>query len=428
MTRETIRRQAAVLGMALLLVIALPLVGSAVAKASRKPKAVPAAAADTSRVLFRIGDQAITTEDVRQRLEEIPESARSQFTTPEGRQQLLDRILEERVWLTASLQNGVADRPQVQQQLAQQRRDVLIRTYLNEVMSSNPAPTDSEVRAYYETHASDYRTPASVVMRHIQLKTEVQARQVLRLAQSGQDWAKLVQKYSGDTLTRGTAGLLGSATREGFFPSLGRQPALAESGLALAPGRIAGPYKTDHGWHVIRVDEVHAEATRPFETARPMIQRILSNQRGQEFYRQRLEDLRRKLGVTEDSAAVKDFVSHKQDAREMFKAAQDIGPPDQRLAAYQQLLEAYPDSEVSPQAQFMIGFICSEELKKYDEAEKAFRELLKRYPKSELTTSAQWMVDHMRSEEAPPFDVSEADSSNAAPRPQGTGKGSSGKP
>ena len=90
------------------------------------------------------------------------------------------------------------------------------------------------------------------------------------------------------------------------------------------------------------------------------------------------------------------------------------GPPRQRIAAYRKLLDEYPDSDVSPQAQFMIGFIHSEELKNYDEAEKAFRELLQRYPKSELAASAQWMVDHMRTEEAPATSSS-ADSSRPAP-------------
>jgi parvulin-like peptidyl-prolyl isomerase len=392
------------------------------------PARTVAAPADTSQVLVRIGDQTITAEDVRTRLAEIPESARGNFATPEGRQQLLERMVEERVWLVTAQERGVADRPQVKQQLAQQRRDLLIRTYLGEAMSANPAPPDSEARAYYEAHLSEFRTPAGVTLRHIQTKTEALARQALKLAQGGQDWAKLVQKYSVDTLTRAQGGSLGTVTRDGLFPALGRQPALAESAFALGAARIGGPFKTDRGWHVLKVEELRPEGARPYDAVRPMILRQLGNQRGQEFYRQLLDQARHKLGVTPDSAAIKRFVSQKRDAKELFKAAQELGPPAERIAAYQALLDEYPDSDVSPQAQFMVGFIHSEELKNYDEAEKAFRELLRRYPRSELASSAQWMVDHMRSEEAPPFDLSEADSSKAAPRPQGTAKGSTGKP
>ena len=425
-------RAAAALAAMLLLAGAGTLALAGVAKAPKAAKgarAVQARAADTSQVLVRIGGQALTAEDVRRRLEEIPESARGNFATPEGRQQLLERMVEERVWLVTAQESGVADRPQVIQQLAQQRRDLLIRTYLNETMSANPAPPDSEARAYYDSHLSEYRTPAGVTLRHVQTKTELQARQVLKLAQGGKAvWADLVQKYSVDTLTRAQGGSLGTVTREGLFPALGRQPALAESAFALGAGRIGGPFHSDRGWHVLKVEELRPEGARPFDSVKPMILRQLGNQRGQEFYRQLLEQARQKLGVTPDSAAIRKFVSQKRDVHELFKAAQELGPPAERIAAYRALLDEYPDSDVSPQAQFMIGFIHSEELKDYDAAEKAFRVLLKRYPGSELAGSAQWMVDHMRSEEAPPFDLSEADSSKGAPRPQGSAKGSPGKP
>jgi len=429
-------RAAAVLGLLGLLILAGPAPREGRAAARKAPRPAPAgsaesarpAPADTSPVLVRVGDQSITADDVRRRLEEIPESARQNFLKPEGRQQLLARMVEERVWLILAQRNGVADRPQVQRQLEQQRRDLLIRTYLNEAMAGQPAPADSEARAYYEAHATEFRTPASVSLRHIQLPTEARARQVLKLARSGQDWAKLVQKFSADTLTRAKGGALGSVTRDGLFPALGRQPALAESAFALGAGAIGGPFRTDRGWHVLKVDEVRPEGVRPYEVVRSLILRQLGGVRGQEYYRRLLEEARLKLGTGPDSAAIRRFVSQKQDAREMFKAAQGLGPPEERLAAYRALLEEYPDSDVSPQAQFMIGFIQSEELKDYDQAEKAFRELLQRYPKSELARSAQWMVDHMRSDEAPPFDLSEADSSQAAPRPTSGARGSTGTP
>lgn len=411
--------------------IALAIIATAAsgAPAKRPARSVSrrAAVADTTQVLVRIGGETITTADFRRRIEEMPEQARAGFATPEGRQQLLDRMIEERVWLVTALRNGVGDRPKVQQQLAQQRRDLLIRTWLAEVMAANPAPSDSDASLFYEEHKDDYRTPATVTLRHIQSPTEAGAKNVFKLARSGQDWAKLVQKHSADTLTRAVGGSLGSVTRDGQFATLGRQPALAESAFALSAGGIGGPWKTDRGWHVVKVDEVRPGGWRPFETVRPMILRQLGQQRSQGFYRQQLDEARRRLGVVPDSAVIKKFVSQKKTAREMFNEAQELVAPRERIAAYEKLLAQYPDSGVSAQAQFMVGFICSEELKDYDRAEKAFRAVIDRYPRSELAPSAAWMVEHMRTEEAPPFKLQEADSSKAAP-PQGTGKGSSGRP
>jgi outer membrane protein assembly factor BamD (BamD/ComL family) len=106
----------------------------------------------------------------------------------------------------------------------------------------------------------------------------------------------------------------------------------------------------------------------------------------------------------------------------MFNEAQALTSPDARIAAYRRLLTEYPDSDVAAKAQFMVGFIYSEELKNYDEAEKAFKELLRRYPKAELAASAQWMLGHMRTEDAPAFSDTTEGTAQTPEKPQNSRK------
>jgi parvulin-like peptidyl-prolyl isomerase len=398
-----------------LLMLALGAASLSAAPARKAAPAKPASPNDSDAVLVRIGKDVITKRTLQDRLQEIPDQYRANYQTPEGRQQLLDRMIEERVWMQDAEASGVAKRPDIVRQLAQQRRDLLIRTRINELLAANPAPGDSEAKAYYDENPGEFRTPASVGLRHIQLKTEADARKVLGLALAkGADWNKLVTTWTGDTLSRSNGGNLGTVTREGSFASLGAQPALAESAMALGDGKIGGPYHTDRGWHVIKVDSNKPEGTRPFEQVRSFIVRQLTQQHQQSAYQSELARLKARLGVKADSAAIHSFLYTKKSARDMFTEAQSAGAPEQRIAAYRKVADTWPDDALAPQAAFMVGFIYSEELKKYDEAEKAFRELLARYPKSELAASAQWMVDHMRTEEAPNFIPMGADSTAAA--------------
>lgn len=365
-------------------------------------------------VLVRIGKETITTGQVQRRLDELPEHVRPQFTTPEGRQRLVDRMIEEKVWLMSAEKKGVDRRPDVKRQIEQQRRDLLIRTHINEVMAENSAPSDSEARVYYDEHRADYRTPASITISHIQLKTESDAKKVKSNTKK-QDWAKLAAKYSADTLTKKQGGLLGPVTHEGVFGQLGRQPALAESAFALGQaGKIGGPYKTDRGWHVIRVESVTPEGERPFDQVRGGIIRQMSQKRSQDFYNDKYAEAKVALGLRADSVAIQKFVMKKKSARDLFNDAQSAGGAQERIDAYTRVLQEYPDSEVSPQAQFMIGFIQSEELKDYEAADRTFKALLQRYPKSELAASAKWMVEHMRTETAPGFMNLEGDSTKSA--------------
>lgn len=378
---------------------------SAPKKPSAKKNAAAAAAAnDSDVVLVRIGSDVITPRMLAARLQELPEQYRPQYSTPDGRKQLLDRMIEEKVWIKDADANGVTKRPDLLMQIEAQKRDLLIRTWVNEVMAKNPAPSDSEATVYYREHMDEWKTPANVTLRHIQSKTEADARKVLALARAkGADWDKLAKTYSADTLTRNTGGSLGTATREGGFAGIGSQPALAESAMALGTGKIGGPYKTDKGWHILKVDNVRAESVRDFDQVRSFIVRQLQQERTQRYYQDQLTRIRSQYKVSPDSAAVQKWVSAKKSAREMFQEAQNLPGAQERLAMYRQIVDEYPQDEVTPQSLFMVGFIQSEELKDYDAAERVFRELLQKYPNSELASSAQWMVEHMRTDEVPDF-------------------------
>ena len=373
------------------------------------------AARDTSRVLVRVGKEPITRAMVEARLADRPDQYKSQYSTPAGRQQLLDRMVEERVWLDVAMKHGVADRPKVKQQLEQQRSDLLIRTRISEQMATNPAPSDSEAMEYYQAHQSDYRSPATATLRHIQLASEAEAKRVLPFARDPKkDFAELAKKYSADTLTKKNGGQLGTITHDGVFPTLGTQKPLADSAFALAEGHVGGPWKTDRGWHIVKLDQKHDESTRPFDQVKPLIIRQLGARRTQDYYRELLDKARHEIGVKADSAAIKGFVSAQRSARELFQDAQQATDARVRISAYQRVVDEWPASDVAAQSQFMIGFINSEELKDYEAAERAMRAVVRNYPRSDLVASAQWMIDHMRTDDVPEFITHEADSAGAA--------------
>src|SRR5882672_66362 len=104
------------------LAAAVALAAVAATRNASRP-AARSAVADSNQVLVRVGRDAITRGDVQRRINGLPEQFRANYATPEGRKQLLDRMVEERVWLTEALKAGVDNRPQVKQQLEQQRRD-----------------------------------------------------------------------------------------------------------------------------------------------------------------------------------------------------------------------------------------------------------------------------------------------------------------
>lgn len=371
------------------------------AKATAKKPADPAAT-----VLARIGNTTITRGDFEARLEQLPPQFKGQVSTPEQKKQFLDRMIEERVWLETATAQGVEKRPDVQTQLANYRRDLLIRTYLSEAMGRAPAPSDSTVEAYYAAHQAEFMSPEQVRVRHIQVKDEKAARDVGKaLARPGADFAALAKQWSVDAVTKDKGGDLGAVARTGFFGSLGAQPALAETAFAAPVGVVRGPVKTGLGWHWLEVTEKIPAAPRPLDQVRPVITQQLAQEGNQAFYQKSLAEAKATLKVSTDAAAVDSLLNERKSAQDMFREAGEQPGPDDRIRAYRRVVDLYPDNEYAPQALFMVGFVESEEKRDYDQAESAFRELIAKYPSSELVSSAQWMLDNMRSDKTPDFEL-----------------------
>jgi peptidyl-prolyl cis-trans isomerase C len=100
-------------------------------------------------------------------------------------------------------------------------------------------------------------TIRQVHARHILLRTEAEANDVLARMQGGEDFATLASTMSNDETTREQGGDLGWFTAEELLV-----PELAQAAFALEPGGIGGPVGTELGYHVIQTLEI---ADRPVD-------------------------------------------------------------------------------------------------------------------------------------------------------------------
>ena len=115
----------------------------------------------------------------------------------------------------------------------------------------------------------------------------------------------------------------------------------------------------------------------------------------------RIDDARRKVyAELKKKYPVRNYLreyyeSIQRSPEELFNLAQNAARPQDKIRAYQEIVDKFPQDEWAPKAMFMIGFVYAEELGDYTMADKTFAHLLEQYPNSELADQARYMIDNM---------------------------------
>jgi peptidyl-prolyl cis-trans isomerase D len=135
-------------------------------------------------------------------------------------------------------------------------------------------PTDAELRAEYALRRDALKVPEQVVAAHILVRTEAgqtpeaeaaaaaRAEKLASRAKAGEDFAKLAREGSDDTSNKDNGGQLPPFARGQMVPEF------EQAAFSLEPGQVAGPVKTQFGYHVIKVISKNPEHVQTFEEAR----------------------------------------------------------------------------------------------------------------------------------------------------------------
>lgn len=71
------------------------------------------------------------------------------------------------------------------------------------------------------------------------------------------------------------------------------------------------------------------------------------------------------------------------------------------IQTYEEILKLYPESVHSCRAQFLIGFVYSENLKDYEKAREVYGKVIETYPECDLADDARFMLESMGRDSLP---------------------------
>lgn len=253
-------------------------------------------------VILTIGDKVkFTLADYH---EFVPEPVRNQVKTPREK---LTNILESRKVILPLLSHyadnqKLEENEEFKREFKQRNIMILSDQYLRKLKSEMPAPTEEQMREYYNKNIDRYKDPQkfdlSIIGRKIKDYGEKMSRededkitaelteylnQVRKNIKTREDFEKKAEEISEDPTnrTKGSIGFVPISYRNGFGGKLDK----------MKTGDISEPFVYVNFVYLLMVNEVIQEKVRPFEECKNAVDRDYDAERKREFENKKKDEI-----------------------------------------------------------------------------------------------------------------------------------------
>lgn len=229
---------------------AAPATPSATA-AAPAPAAAPAAAPapmDPNLVVATVNGEKVTLGDIQKSAANMPAQLR-QLPPNVIFPMLVNQAVDQKAIQIAAHKDNIQNDPEVKAAMAQAADTALQNAWLSRQVT--PQLTDAAIHDFYEKNYANKAPEQEVHARHVLVKTEAEAQDVIKQLKAGANFGTLAEKLSTD---KGSAKNNGGDL--GWFKKGDMIPAFADAAFAMKPGTYSQtPVKSQFGFHVIQVLE-----------------------------------------------------------------------------------------------------------------------------------------------------------------------------
>lgn len=209
--------------------------------------------------------------------------------SPEFRNNLREILITREILYQEAVRRKLDKAPDYQTQLDLAKQQIILAVLIDD-LSKKLTPTEADVRKEYERVKAERggEVGKQYKSRHILVKEEADAKQIIADLDAGGDFAAIAKEKSEDTGTKEQGGELDWSEAEGYVQPFG------EALKALKKGeRTKEPVKTNYGYHIIELEDVKSMPFPEFDQVKPQIQQQLATKMRDDY----IADLRAKAKV-----------------------------------------------------------------------------------------------------------------------------------
>lgn len=213
-------------------------------------------------------------------------AARGQKVDAQVKQAITNKLIDSQLLYQEAQKIGLDKQADYVAREELSRLELLSSTYLQDFIKKNPI-SEADIKAAYEDYKKAYGDK-EYSARHILVKTETEAKDIIAQLGKGGDFAKIAKEKSMDPGSKEKGGDLGW-----FSPATMVRP-FSEAVAGLQKGSVtATPVQTQFGWHVIKLVDTRAAQPLPYEKVKDGLQKNLQQRNLEKM----MADLRSKAKI-----------------------------------------------------------------------------------------------------------------------------------
>ncbi len=231
------------------------------------------AAALNDKIVARVNGQPVYEWEVRLAEDEIGQEL-AQVEADQRSAILLRYVIDTRLMAEAGEKAGLASGETFKRRILYSKnrslRDAYFEKNIRDMIS------DKELRVIYDREIAKIKPVPEIKARHILVKKEEDALDIIERLNRGADFIELAKEKS-----KGPSGRNGGDL--GYF-SRGRMvKSFEEAAFALEIGAISAPVKSSFGWHIIKLEEKRMTPVPGFDDLKDRIKAQLMQQKSREI-------------------------------------------------------------------------------------------------------------------------------------------------
>lgn len=241
-----------------------------------------------NKVLAMVEGKEIKEQDLQLLMEGLGQRA-LQFSTEQGRQQLINELITQELFLLESKDSDFENEDEFKAEFAKVKENFMKQYAIAQLLRKATVEKE-EAKAFYEEHKGMYLVKETVQASHILVDSEEKASDILKEINDGKSFHDAAVEYS-TCPSNMKGGDLGSFDKGKMVPEFEAEV------FNMDLNEVRGPIKTQFGYHLIKLTDKKEAREQKFEEVENQINGQLVAMKQNKLYLEESERLRGKYSV-----------------------------------------------------------------------------------------------------------------------------------